>query len=392
MKLIQKILEWLDDLLGEPSPLLFKALVFLAPLLAVAIISLVIFLIIWTWRRREEEAALFLDLAEQGLFDDPAAWDFYIHDRTLGPKFQHLRVRLRQGLKLSAALEEVPGLVPSQIAGMLKTGEQLGDLRRIIPACRKLMAEKLNQDPTAPAWVIPLFSSQIMVGIMGFLNLKIVPVMEKIEIERLTPESDLPWVSNLVFHHGLEIFTVVQGSLVLFFIIAGVLNRWPWLRPDFPTSVVMWIDSILHRFPWRRRRMQRDFTAMLGLLLDAHVPEEQAIRIAAEAAANESFRQRAERAVERLRQGVALPKALCATDDSGEFQWRLRTAFHLRGSFATALAGWHDSLDVKAALGAHAASRFTLAALVLFASLIAGSMAVAVFQVLTGIVMEIALW
>ena len=40
---------------------------------------------------------------------------------------------------------------------------------------------------------------------------------------------------------------------------------------------------MLCRLPWRRKRFQRDFSAMLAVLLDAEVPETEAVGLAAEA-------------------------------------------------------------------------------------------------------------
>ena len=115
--------------------------------------------------------------------------------------------------------------------------------------------------------------------------------------------------------------------------------------------VVGWFP-ILERWqfhlPWRRRRMQRDFSHILAMLLDGGLPEAEALKLAAACSANSVFRHHANQALTALRQGVGLPEAVHVMDDSGEFRWRLRNAAATHGGFMRALAGWHESLDARA--------------------------------------------
>src|SRR5207247_3877286 len=75
-----------------------------------------------------------------------------------------------------------------------------------------------------------------------------------------------------------------------------------WLQAGvFPLG-----DWIALRLPWRRKRLQRDFSAMLALLLDAEVPEERAVLFAAASTANRAFMKRAEKITAHLRAGVKL--------------------------------------------------------------------------------------
>jgi type II secretory pathway component PulF len=131
---------------------------------------------------------------------------------------------------------------------------------------------------------------------------------------------------------------------------------------------------------------------MLGLLLDSAVPEPEAVRLAADCAANRVFRRRAERVIERLAQGVKLPEAVQAMDDTGEFGWRLRNAFHAQTRFLRALAGWHESLDAKAFQQQQAAAHGITTALVIWNGLFVGVIVVSVFLVLISILNSAELW
>jgi type II secretory pathway component PulF len=107
-------------------------------------------------------------------------------------------------------------------------------------------------------------------------------------------------------------------------------------------------DWLALRIPWKRKRLQRDFTAMLGLLLDAGVAEHRALRLAASSTANRIFIRRAAKAEAQLEEGVPLPEAVRVLDGTGEFQWRLQMGALSDGGFYQALSGWRDALDAKA--------------------------------------------
>jgi type II secretory pathway component PulF len=138
--------------------------------------------------------------------------------------------------------------------------------------------------------------------------------------------------------------------------------------------------------------MQRDFSTLLAVLLDAGVPEAAALTLAADGTANSVFRRRAARAVEGLRQGLKLPDAVHLMDDTGEFRWRLRNAVAAPGGFFRALAGWHESLDARAFQQEQAAAHVISTSLVLWNGLFVGVILVAVFKVLTSLINTAALW
>ena len=69
-------------------------------------------------------------------------------------------------------------------------------------------------------------------------------------------------------------------------------------------------DWIVCRLPWRQKRMQRDFSTMLAVLLDAEVPEAEAGTLAAQATGNVILAQRAGKVRGLLTEGVKLPDAI----------------------------------------------------------------------------------
>jgi type II secretory pathway component PulF len=132
--------------------------------------------------------------------------------------------------------------------------------------------------------------------------------------------------------------------------------------------------------------MQRDFSALLATLLDAGMPEPEAVPLAAECTANRVFCERAARVTADLRQGRALTEALEAMDDTGEFRWRMRNATHSRGGFLPALSGWHDALNAKAFQQEQAAAHIISTTLVLINGAFVATVVITVFAFLISIV------
>jgi type II secretory pathway component PulF len=138
--------------------------------------------------------------------------------------------------------------------------------------------------------------------------------------------------------------------------------------------------------PWKRKRIQRDFSAMLAALLDAGVPEEKALQLAGDSTANRVFERRTKAAAAELRSGAPLTEALKRLDGSGQFQWRLANALHGRCGFLAALNGWLDALDAKAFQQEQAAAHTITTGLVLFNGLIVGTLIVGIFLALIGLI------
>jgi type II secretory pathway component PulF len=131
---------------------------------------------------------------------------------------------------------------------------------------------------------------------------------------------------------------------------------------------------------------------MLAVLLEAGVPEAEAVRFAGESTANSVFCRRAERACALLAQGVRMPEAVRAIDNSGELQWRLANALRGNGGFIKALAGWHEALDAKAFQLEQTAAQITTAFLVLLNGFIVACIFIGTFLPLIQLLNQATLW
>jgi type II secretory pathway component PulF len=194
-------------------------------------------------------------------------------------------------------------------------------------------------------------------------------------------EASIHWLmlAQAVFFVGLLIAAIL-------YIGGPRLTR--WLQFDS----VPFVDWLAWRVPWKRRRLQRNFSMMLAILLDSGVPEATALRLAGESTANEILRRRAARAGAALAKGTKLTEAVAALDDSGEFRWRLTNALHTHGGFLRALTGWHESLDAKAFQEEQATAHTVTSGLVIANGLIVAVVATGVFSALISIINAGVLW
>jgi len=310
------------------------------------------------------------------------------HERCLGTWLFWLAGKLDSGDTLIEALALNNGLLPPQIAEMLAVGDRIGDIQKVLPACKRMQKDALSRVKGAMNYFIVL-----VVG-MGFVQLLfILPVITGYilpQFERMFDDMGATLPAEWIILAGPTLNLLLIALSVLVLLAVGFYIGGPslvaFLHIRCPCGLLFFA------VPWRRKRLQRDFSAMLAILLDAAVPEEEAVALAARSTANWVFIQRGERVVEALRRGVALTEAIKYVDGSGEFRWRLRNAVHAQGGFVQALAGWHEALDAKAYQQEQAAAHVISTAFVVAIGSIVGLVGFAVFHTFASLADGMMLW
>jgi type IV pilus assembly protein PilC len=338
--------------------------------------------------RRHERARFFLDLLETGLKQGRSAEQSIVslaqtQDTSLGVRFHLVGAWIESGLRLGQALERVPHFLPPRINAMLKVGEEIGDLAKALPACRRQLQDGASQSRGAvnylivAAFVLTPIAPAVFLGLAVFVFPKYLMIFAD-----MAEGAALPALTRFVLGTAQEFGAVLVGVMGLIYLAALVYLSGPrlrrWLGP-------VW-DAVAWRVPWKRKRMQRDFSAMLAALLDSGVPEEKALQLAGDSTANRVFQRRTNAAVAELRAGAPLTAALKRFDDSGQFQWRLANALHGRGGFLTALNGWLEALDAKAFQQEQAAAHTITTGLVIFNGLIVGTLIAGIFLALIALI------
>jgi type II secretory pathway component PulF len=208
----------------------------------------------------------------------------------------------------------------------------------------------------------------------------------------MSPTAKIPAFSRLIFE--LQGFFVAGHAaiLLLLWLLVVAYVGGPRLR-SFSNSIFGgFADRLAYALPWKRMRAQRDFSAALGLLLEAGVPEPDALSLAAEAGGNRCLARKIARVKQSLQSGVRLPEALSFLDKGGELQWRLSNAFAGGKGFGTALKGWYDALDAKAFQMEQTAAQALTTVLVLMNGFLVAGYVIAVFLGLINLIEDAVLW
>ena len=345
--------------------------------------------------RRQERARFFLDLLatllRQGKPLEPTLIEIAnSRDRSPGMRFHLVAAHLERGARLGEALENVPRFLPPQVAALLRAGEELGDIRKVLPVCDYLVKDAQSNVRGAVSYlvVIAFALSPFSLFVLNALTVFVFPKFKEVM-------GELDGSSQFFLFLVGSIRWLMLGQAVLFtgLVLAAIsyvggprFVRWIQSRslPIF--------DWIAWRVPWKRRRIQRNFSMMLAIMLDSGVPEATALRLAGESTVNEIFHHRVTRAEAALADGARLTDAVASLDDTGEFHWRLTNAIHAHGGFLRALTGWHESLDAKAFQEEQAAAHGVTSALVIANGLIVATVAIGVFSALISIINAGVLW
>jgi len=390
-----------DPLAGILTMLIAFVLYVLLGLLPILGATYLLYFLVTLPMRRNERARMFLDLMELGLKDQRSPEAALVdasssHDVSLGARFHLLAAYLEQGMPLSQGLERVPRLLPPQTIAMLKAGERTGDLAKVLPACRLHLRDSVSNVRGALNYLILLsfVATPFAIFVPVVLKVSVLPKFKEV-FAGLLEGAQLPPFTRLVFDTNSLMITIQVLILVLVWLLALAYLGGPrlrrWLQRVLPGKGG-WIDWLVWQLPWRRKRLRRDFSAVLAVLLEADVPETEAVRLAGESTANARMIHRAETAQSLITQGMKLPEAIRVMDESGELHWRLTNAFQRRGGFVRALAGWHEALDAKAFQLEQTAAQTATTFLVLLNGLLIGSVVIGIFLALIQVINAGTLW
>ena len=257
--------------------LLVYAVVFLLP--GGAFSFLLHFLLSLPMQRRDR-ARFFLDLLETALergqpIEQAILSAAASRDRVMGVRFFMVAAHLEDGARLGEALEKVPTFLPPPVNAMLRAGEKLGDLKKILPACREVLrvAPDTLRATTHYMVAILLLFAPVCVWLISMLMLFVVPKFKDVAAGmgvQIWPVTSFVFaiVPYLVRFEVVLFLALVAATLV--FIGGPGFVRW------FQFRSVPVVDLLTWRIPWKRKKLLRAFSAMLAVLLDGGVPEAEA--------------------------------------------------------------------------------------------------------------------
>lgn len=378
-----------------PSQILIPLLISLIGLGIFVLLGGIVFQLFSLPFHRQERARLFVDLLEDELKRGNAPEPAIIRlsgcqDLSLSVRFYLLAAYLEQGFKLDEALDRVPRFLPAGVKGVIQAGCRLGNLKQLLPACRYQLQSASEQVAKArnylgltimiffPAWIVAVW----MIGIF------VLPRFRAIADE-MTGGTQLGWALTH-FDQVIILAAIPTGMIGMAVIIYAVGPRLRlWFQKWLPASFV---DRIAALLPWARSRARRDFSLALARMLDAGVPESEAVRFAGTASGNLQLEKVAREIADELAAGGRLPDALGRVDPAEEFKWRWNMVAHSGLPFETALEGWHETLHCRAVRKETTFSNLSTTTLILMNGFFVGLIVVGVFQFFTSIIEEAVLW
>jgi Flp pilus assembly protein TadB len=340
--------------------------------------------------RRTEKARLFLDLVEDALKRGQPIEEM-IHSlardrvQSVGVRLHLIAAYMEGGLRFDDALRKEPRFLPPQISTMLLAGLKIGDMRQVIPACREILRDRPAGVRSAVHYMllVVLIFSPAFITVVVLTAVFVIPKFQDVAAGmgvRLGPETLFVFAN-----YG----ALISCELVVFVFLVAVTVAYicgPGFVRIFQVKLFPVVDWLAWRVPWKRKRLQRTFSAMLAVLLDGGMPEVEAVRLAGDCTANEVCRKRVARILDRLQGGATLNEAVRRFDDSGEFHWRFTNAAHGHRGFLAALRGWHETLDAKAFQQEESTAHGITTGIVIFNGILVALIATAVFGMLVTIV------
>jgi len=302
-------------------------------------------------RRRLERAMVFLHLVNAGIRrgvtpEDTIKLAVACGDEALGSRFQSLADWLVRGHTWRQALLKVPRLLPPSIREMLMLTDRLGGWQKVFPICERKLQDVVSELRASQSCLSPsiLILPLPIIIFTAFLGNAVIPKFHAIAADfEVSRVSFLGWTTSGPFPFFPLLCVLALIPLIPLFFHAGGPGVW---------SFSLWTGALGDRIdwvlPWQRMRLKRDFATMLGLLLDAGVPEAEAVELAARGTANTIMQQKAGQVKRALLTGQSLPEAIGLIDPKGDFLWRFQQAAAGGTKFETALAGWCESLQAKA--------------------------------------------
>ncbi len=333
--------------------------------------------------RRAERARLFLDLLEGAMDRGQAVEEMILsvaqsRDRTVGVHFHVLAAHIENGLNFTEALQRVPRIFPPQILAILAAGQKLGDLKKVLPACREILRDRPESVRSAMHYMIlaVLVFSPAFIIVTLMTTTFVIPKFRDVAAGmgvKVWPETLFVFNYTAWLLAASITVTLLIALAVLSYIGGPRLTRWVKLG-RVPIQ-----DWLAWHISWKQKRLLRTFSAMLSVLLDGGVPETEAVSLAGACTANEICRIRSQRILVALAKGVKLDDALRHFDDSGDFHWRMTNAARARGGFLDALRGWHQALDAKAFQQEEATAHLVTSGVVVFNGALVALIATAMF-------------
>jgi general secretion pathway protein F len=221
-----------------------------------------------------------------------------------------VRSAIVEGRNLADAFGEFPHAFPAYYRASVAAGEESGQLARVFDRLADYLEQRMEmRGRTLLALIYPMLLTVVALGVLTALMTWVVPQVVRVFD---TLGQELPLLTRIVM--GVSEFLATWGlALLVVMVAAGLALAWLLRQPAF----AMRLDSMLLRLPLIGRIVRGNETARFArtasILIDSGVPVVDALYGAREALRNRMLRAGVSTAVERVREGGSLHRALAET-------------------------------------------------------------------------------
>ena len=226
-----------------------------------------------------------------------------------------IRTEVRGGLPLSAALGRHARQFPPIYRALIAAGEESGRLGSVMGALADYLEERARlQQKITLAFVYPVILTSVSVLVVVFLLTYVVP--QVVEVFSQTHQA-LPLITRIMI--GISGFLRSDGWILAILLVAAGLGAQRALR--VPGVRLAWHRRLL-RLPvigaLVRSLDTARFASTLAILSGSGVPMLRSLQAASETMANLALQTRVELAIQRVREGSSLARALRAHVGDGQ--------------------------------------------------------------------------
>lgn len=225
--------------------------------------------------------------------------------------FRAVRADVLAGHRFATALERHPRVFPRVYCATVAAGEQAGSFSLVLERLaqyledRQALRGKLLTAATYPA-IVTVIALAIIIFLMTYVVPQVVQVFEQTRQALPLPTRVLLGISS--FLRTYWIWLLIGGTVIVYAV-------YQLLRQEGPKAA---LDRILLRLPFFGRVFRgidtARFASTLAMLSEAGVPMLRALAAAEATLSNILMRTAAADAIDRVREGVGLARALVATN------------------------------------------------------------------------------
>jgi len=221
-----------------------------------------------------------------------------------------VRSAVVEGRSLADAFGEFPDAFPGYYRASIAAGEESGQLARVFDRLADYLEQRMEmRGRTLLALIYPMLLTVVALGVLIALMTWVVPQVVRVFD---TLGHELPLLTRIVM--GISEFLITWGGVLLIIMaVAGVALVFLFRQP---ATAQRW-DRMVLRLPLFGRIVRGNETARFArtasILIDSGVPVVDALHGAREALRNQALRAGVSSAVERVREGGSLHRALAET-------------------------------------------------------------------------------